>query len=174
MRDRSLKCNSDVRLAQERQLTETRRVSAEFLMIHTFAHVLIRQLIFDCGYDSSSLRERIYVGGEGDDKMTGLLIYTASGDSEGTLGGLVRQGLPGRLENSVLASISNAGLCSSDPLCIESHGQGVSGLNLSACHACCLLPETSCEEGNRLLDRALLIDTPSDSRIGFFSELNHQ
>ena len=162
------------RVAQERQLTETRRVSAEFLMIHTFAHVLIRQLIFDCGYDSSSLRERIYVGGEGDDKMTGLLIYTASGDSEGTLGGLVRQGLPGRLENSVLASISNAGLCSSDPLCIESHGQGVSGLNLSACHACCLLPETSCEEGNRLLDRALLIGTPSDTRIGFFSDLNRQ
>ena len=30
--------------------------------------------------------------------MAGILIYTAAGDAEGTLGGLVRMGKPGRLE----------------------------------------------------------------------------
>ena len=113
----------------------------------------------------------MYVGSDGGDQMSGLLIYTASGDSEGTLGGLVRQGLPGRLEATVDAAIRNAGLCSSDPLCIESKGQGINGLNLSACHACTLLPETSCEEGNRLLDRALLIGTPDNPDLGFFADM---
>jgi hypothetical protein len=103
--------------------------------------------------------------------MSGLLIYTASGDSEGTLGGLVRQGLPGRLERTFQASIANARLCSSDPLCIEREGQGINGLNLAACHACTLLPETSCEEGNRLLDRALLIGSQGDRQLGFFSDV---
>ena len=130
------------KVAQERGFDEVRKITGEYLLIHTLAHVLIRQLVFDCGYDSSSLRERVYVGKDGDCKMSGLLIYTASGDAEGTLGGLVRQGLPGRLEGTVTAAIKNAGLCSSDPLCIESKGQGISGLNLSACHACTLLPET--------------------------------
>lgn len=113
----------------------------------------------------------MYVGSDGGDQMSGLLIYTASGDAEGTLGGLVRQGLPGRLEGTVDAAIRNARLCSSDPLCIESKGQGINGLNLSACHACTLLPETSCEEGNRLLDRALLIGTPDDPNLGFFANM---
>ena len=104
--------------------------------------------------------------------MEGLLIYTASGDSEGTLGGLVRQGLPGRLESTFTAAIANARLCSSDPLCIESYGQGINGLNLSACHACTLLPETSFEEGNRLLDRALLIGTSGNQQLGLFSDVH--
>ena len=151
--------------------TEGRTITPEFLLVHTLAHVLIRQLTFDCGYDSSSLRERIYVGGEGESKMAGLLVYTASGDSEGTLGGLVRQGLPGRLEGTFRAAISNARLCSSDPLCIESEGQGINGLNLAACHACTLLPETSCEEGNRLLDRAVLIGTSGNQQLGLLSSI---
>ena len=155
-------------VAQERGFSEAREITGEFLLIHTLAHALIRQLVFDCGYASSSLRERVYVGHDGADQMTGLLIYTASGDAEGTLGGLVRQGLPGRLEDTITAAVGNAGLCSSDPLCIESKGQGINGLNLSACHACTLLPETSCEEGNRLLDRALLIGTPD---LGFFGHM---
>jgi len=150
---------------------DPRPISAEFLLLHTLAHVLIKQLIFDCGYDSSSLRERLYVGGDDNNKMAGLLIYTASGDSEGTLGGLVRQGLPGRLENTLTAAINSANMCSSDPLCIESEGQGVNGLNMAACHACSLLPETSCEEGNRLLDRAMLTGQPSSPELGYFSDL---
>jgi len=152
--------------------TDLRTITPEFLLVHTLAHVLIRQLTFDCGYDSSSLRERIYIDGGGGNKMTGLLLYTASGDSEGTLGGLVRQGLPGRLDGTFRAAISNARLCSSDPLCNENEGQGIDGLNLAACHACTLLPETSCEEGNRLLDRGLLIGTSGNEELGLFSDVH--
>ena len=91
--------------------------------------------------------------------MSGLLIYTAAGDCEGTMGGLVQQGKPGRFESLLFGAIQDVQWCSSDPLCIESRGQGVDSLNRAACHACTLLPETSCEEGNRYLDRAALIGT---------------
>src|SRR5690606_40755649 len=93
----------------------------------------------------------------------------ASGDAEGTLGGLVRQGESERFEGTVRSAVKNALICSSDPLCIESTGQGLFSLNLAACHSCSLLPETSCEEGNLLLDRALVVGTPDDPGIGYFS-----
>ena len=149
-----------------------RILSAQLIMIHSLAHLMIRQLAFECGYDSSSIRERLYVSPNADMPMAGLLLYTASGDSEGTLGGLVRQGEPGRLDNTLLAAVRNASICSSDPLCIESTGQGTYSLNLAACHACALLPETSCEEGNLLLDRVLVLGTPERTEIGFFGQLN--
>jgi hypothetical protein len=129
-------------------------------------------LAFDCGYGSASLRERLYCDiTEAEKPMQGILIYTASGDSEGTMGGLVRQGRSGRFELTLRRALNHAAWCSSDPVCIETTGQGADSANLAACHGCCLLPETSCEEGNRLLDRALLIGTPSDKSIGFFSDL---
>ncbi len=148
-----------------------RPISAQFVLIHTLAHLLIRQLAFECGYDSSSMRERLYVSTTAETPMAGFMIYTASGDSEGTLGGLVRQAYPGRLEATIRAAINNASICSSDPLCIESSGQGLFSLNLASCHACGLLPETSCEEGNLLLDRALAIGTPESPTFGYFSSL---
>ncbi|WP_375428431.1 DrmB family protein [uncultured Sphingomonas sp.] len=147
-----------------------RTITPTEVLIHTFAHLLIRQMAFECGYDTSSIRERLYVSDAPDTPMAGLLLYTASGDAEGTLGGLVRQGEPGRLDATVAAAMANAGICSSDPLCIESEGQGTYGLNRAACHACALLPETSCEEGNLLLDRALAIGTPADPTLGYFKE----
>jgi hypothetical protein len=145
----------------------------EYVLIHTFAHLLINQLSFECGYGSSSLRERIYCESS-DDKlgMYGVLIYTASGDSEGSLGGLVRQGSAGFIEDTILAVMKNAMWCTSDPICIQSSGQGPETLNLAACHNCALLPETSCEKGNRLLDRGLLIGTLSDD-LGYFSEFRN-
>lgn len=144
----------------------------EFVMIHTFAHLLINQLSYECGYGSSSIRERIYI-----EKMTsnhdmnGVLIYTASGDSEGSLGGLVRQGKSGRLEDTIISAMKNAFWCSSDPICIQSGGQGPESCNLAACHNCALLPETSCENGNRLLDRGLVIGTLTEQDLGFFSDI---
>jgi hypothetical protein len=102
--------------------------------------------------------------------MTGILIYTASGDSEGTMGGLVRQGKEGNLENIFVRALKNSIWCSSDPICIESKGQGPGSCNLAACHGCALLPETSCEKGNKLLDRGLVIGTPANRSLGFFSE----
>ena len=105
--------------------------------------------------------------------MAGILIYTSASDAEGTLGGLVREGKQGRFEPIVRQALVDALNCSSDPLCTESKGQGTDALNLAACHACALLPETSCEEGNRLLDRLLLVGTPKDTGVGFFGSLVH-
>lgn len=148
-----------------------REFPPRFFLLHTLAHILIRRLSFECGYGSSSLRERLYCWDEPGKEMSGILIYTAAGDSEGTMGGLVQQGKPGRLEALFRGAIQDARWCSSDPLCIESSGQGIDSLNRAACHACALLPETSCEEGNRYLDRGILIGTPTDTKLGFFADL---
>ena len=138
------------------------------VLLHSFAHLLIRQLAYDSGYDSSSICERIYAS-DGPDGMAGVLLYTASGDSEGTLGGLVRQGRSEYLPSTINAALENGRYCSSDPLCIESSGQGLNSLNLAACHACSLLPETSCEMSNMLLDRAMAIGHPSKPELAYFT-----
>jgi hypothetical protein len=140
--------------------------------IHTLSHILINQLIFDCGYTAASLRERIYCSPSNSPygEMNGLLIYTASGDSEGSMGGLVRMGTSGPLDLAFEASLDKALFCSSDPVCMEigQHGQGPNSMNLAACHSCGLLPETSCELFNKYLDRGLLIGTPDDRSVGYF------
>ncbi len=144
----------------------------EFILIHTFAHLIINQLSYECGYGSSSIRERIYCEKSSNNlEMFGVLIYTASGDSEGSLGGLVRQGKQGRIEETIMNAIENARWCSSDPICISSGGQGPESCNLAACYNCALLPETCCEFGNRLLDRGLVIGTLDDKNTGYF---NHE
>ncbi|MDE2743223.1 MAG: DUF1998 domain-containing protein [Gemmatimonadota bacterium] len=146
-----------------------RQFSPKFVLIHTMAHLLINQLCFDCGYGSAALRERIYCDAEDTSfPMSGVLIYTASGDSEGTMGGLVRQGEPNKLERVLIRALRTAQWCSSDPTCVESNSQGPDSCNLAACHTCALLPETSCEEGNRLLDRVLVVGSPENPELGFF------
>lgn len=144
-----------------------REITPRFVLLHTLAHVLISQLSLECGYPAASLRERIYAS----ERMAGLLIYTAAADSAGSLGGLIAQGEPKRLAETVLAAVGRAGWCSADPLCVESQASGVDSLNLAACHACCLLPETSCEEMNVFLDRGVLIGLPGASDLGFFAGL---
>lgn len=145
------------------------KLRPEFVLIHTFAHLLISQLSFECGYGSSSIRERIYCEKTSNNcEMFGVLIYTASGDSEGSLGGLVRQGEKGRIEDTIISAMKNAAWCSSDPICIQSGGQGPESCNLAACHNCALLPETCCECGNRLLDRGLVFGTLEKPGMGFF------
>lgn len=147
-----------------------RVISPKFVLLHTLAHLMIRQLSFECGYTTASLRERIYCDtGEEDLKMAGIFIYTASGDSEGTLGGLVRQGYDDCLPQILRKAAKGARLCSNDPVCIESTGQGREALNLAACHSCVLLPETSCEEFNIFLDRALISGTLKNTSLGFCS-----
>lgn len=147
----------------------------EFLLIHTFAHLLINQLSFECGYGSSSIREKIYCEKTTNEhNMYGLLVYTSSGDSEGSLGGLVRQGEKNNIEDTICAAVRNAAWCSADPVCIQSFGQGPESCNLAACHNCALLPETCCECGNRLLDRGVVVGDLADKSIGFFSELCNQ
>ena len=145
----------------------------KFILIHTFSHVLIRQLTFECGYDASSLKERLYSGIDEDGtEMAGVLIYTASGDSEGSLGGLVERAKPEYFENTVRMAIEEAKFCSNDPICHETDKQGLEGYNVSACHACALLPETCCEHSNLLLDRRSLIGTFDDPEVGYFSDFD--
>lgn len=152
--------------------TYPRNITPKFLMMHTLSHLLIRQLSFECGYSVASLSERIYCAEESDGKqMTGIFIYTASGDSEGTLGGLVRQGRPDSFPRILRKAIASAKNCSNDPVCILSYGQGRESLNLAACHACALLPETCCEERNGFLDRGLIVGTFAEKEIGFWKEL---
>ncbi|MDP2828665.1 MAG: DUF1998 domain-containing protein [Sulfuricellaceae bacterium] len=151
-----------------RRHQESRPITPRFVLLHTFAHLLINQLVQDCGYGSASLRERIY-SADGDNPMAGILIYTAAGDSEGTMGGLVRMGQSDRLEEVIRRALDKARWCSTDPVCIESKGQGPDNCNLAACHSCALLPETSCEEQNRLLDRGVVIGTIERPGLGFFT-----
>ena len=101
--------------------------------------------------------------------MTGLLIYTAAGDAEGTMGGLVRMGKPGYFEPTLIAALEGAGWCSADPVCMEigEAGQGPDSCNMAACHSCALVPETACEEFNRFLDRGLVIGTHREPGLGF-------
>lgn len=140
------------------------------VLVHTLAHALMRQLTLDCGYSSTALRERLYVG-DTEGSMAGLLIYTATTDDDGTLGGLQREGIPERMGRTITASIQAQAWCSSDPLCIEDLLAGPAGMSLAACHACVLSPETSCETFNQFLDRALLVGTPDDPSLGFFRDL---
>lgn len=146
------------------------RISPRFLLLHTLAHALMRQLTLECGYSSSALRERLY-GSASENQMAGLLIYTATSDADGTLGGLQRQGEASRIERTIIGALRAMEWCSSDPLCIQSMISGADGLSKAACHACVLAPETACEHFNRFLDRAMLVGLPDDQGVGFFSGL---
>ena len=147
-----------------------RPVSARFLLVHSFSHSLMRQLSLDCGYSSSALRERLYVGDE-PYYMAGVLLHTGTPDSEGTLGGLVRQGLQDRFVVTVSSALSQDAWCSSDPVCITGAATLSSPRNGAACHACLLVPETSCQFFNVLLDRALLVGTEESPDLGYFRDL---
>jgi hypothetical protein len=143
----------------QRMGREPRTLTPKFIALHTLAHLAIRRLVFACGYGSASLRERLYISDNPNSRMAGMLIYTASGDSEGSLGGLVSMGAPDRLGALLEEAVDDAVWCSSDPVCGDvgrGGGQGVDGLNGAACHCCALLPETSCELFNSYLDRELV------------------
>mgnify|MGYP000954054827 CR=1 FL=1 len=158
----------------EGSLFHKENLSPRYILMHSLAHLLIRQMIMQCGYGAAAIKERIYSTFVDEDNpltMSGILIYTADTDSEGSLGGLVREGNPERLDNTFRHMLEEASWCSADPICIQSGGQGVDALNLAACHACTLLPETSCESRNCFLDRGLIIGTPETPSLGYFSDL---
>lgn len=140
------------------------------VMMHTFSHLLMNQLSIQCGYSLTELKERIYF--DENLKMAGILIYTASADSSGSMGGLVRMIHPKLFESLVKNTISNAFVCSNDPICIESAGQGAQGLCLAGCHACAMIPDLACGLNlkNGFLDRNALIGDKNDAK-GFFLEL---
>ena len=160
-------------LAASNRLILDKIVEPEFVLLHSLSHLLIRTLTINCGYSTSALQERIYAAkpDDGQETMLGLLIFTAASDSEGSLGGLVQQGKQTRFESTLLEALEQSKWCSSDPLCIESKGQGMDSLNLGACHSCALLPETACETMNSFLDRGLVTGTPEHPELGYFSEI---
>jgi len=142
-----------------------------YALLHTLAHALMRQFALECGYNAASLRERVYARepGEPGGPMAGVLIYTAAPDSAGTLGGLVSLGEPDTLGRHLGEMLERVRLCAADPLCAE-HDPAEQGMTLhgAACHACSFAPETSCERGNRYLDRTLLVETLSPTDVAFF------
>lgn len=131
---------------------------AKFYLLHTFSHLIMKELEFKCGYPTASLSERLYYS----DEMCGVLIYTADG-AEGSMGGLVWQGQPHLIEETILSALQRATDCSSDPMCWENSD----GLNKAACFSCAMVSETSCEHGNTGLDRRALVDPI----FGFFKDL---
>lgn len=145
-----------------------------YILLHSLSHALMRQLALECGYNSASLQERIYCqlpsSEEDTQPQAGILIYTASPDSEGTLGGLVSLGEPATLGYHIFQSLETMRLCASDPLCAEHVPEGTT-LHWAACHACQFCPETSCERGNRFLDRSLLVATMHRNDLAFFQYL---
>ena len=138
-----------------------------YVLLHTLAHLLIQSLSMRCGYPAASIRERIFVDAPG--KRYALLLYTASPDAEGTLGGLVQEAR--RIEGHLVYALRSAALCSNDPVCAE-HVPGESmeerWLHGAACHGCTLLAETSCEMRNEYLDRALVVPTLDAAGAAFF------
>ncbi|MDP9310844.1 MAG: DUF1998 domain-containing protein [Chloroflexota bacterium] len=146
-----------------------------YVLLHSFAHALMRQLALECGYTSASVRERIYSRNPNEssahpEPMAGILIYTAAPDSEGTLGGLVSLGEPEQLRRHVRAALRSAALCASDPLCAEHlPSQLGTTVHAAACHACLFAPETSCERGNKYLDRSVLVPTVEYEDLAFFA-----
>jgi hypothetical protein len=139
-----------------------------YVLLHTLSHMLIRQVSLECGYSSASIRERIYVGTPAA-PTAGVLLSTAASDSEGTLGGLVALGERSLLERLLDAALEDAASCSSDPLCAVRVPVAPSdSLHVAACHACLFASETSCETGNRWLDRATLVDITGDG-LSFLS-----
>lgn len=148
------------------------KFSVRYVLLHTLAHLLIRQLTIECGYSGASIKERIYsTYRNSEEQMAGILLYTSTSDSDGSLGGLVRNGLKEQFEKIFRSMLQDAAWCSSDPICIESMGQGFNSLNYAACHACTLLPETCCEAANCLLDRASVVGLLDVRNIGYFEKL---
>ena len=142
-----------------------------YMLIHSFTHALMRQLTLECGYSSASLRERIYSQTSESESgpQAGLLIYTAAPDSEGTLGGLVKLGEPKTLGYHINQALEQMKICTADPLCAEHiPDEGTPSLHWSACHSCLFAPETSCDRGNKLLDRSVLVSTVTKDELAFF------
>ena len=148
----------------ETNLNKDLIITPKYVLIHTFSHLIIKELEYLCGYPSTSIQERIYIDNEL--KMNGVLIYTVAG-TEGSYGGITSICDSEQIGKLIVSAMMRATDCATDPICYHSDGQGVGKLNLSACFSCTLLPETSCEMFNSYLDRRILID----KEYGYFKDL---
>lgn len=140
--------------------------NAEYVLLHTLSHMLIKEMSMQSGYSSSALHERIYSS----EKMCGILIYTGAADKEGSLGGLVELGGMNKFLPLLKGALENGLTCTTDPECFMKNPTS-ERLNGAACHSCTMISETACENGNRLLDRALVVPVPEHEKMGYFREL---
>lgn len=148
----------------ESTFNENFDLNPKYVLIHTFSHLIIKELEYLCGYPSTSIQERLYI--DENPEMNGVLIYTIAG-SEGSYGGITSVCDDDRIGKLIESAMIRAIDCATDPICYHTHGQGVANLNLSACFSCTLLPETSCEKFNCYLDRRILVDKD----YGYFKDL---
>ena len=153
-------------LCESKGWTITVMRNAIYVLMHTFAHLMIKQMSMSSGYSSSAIRERIYYG----DKMSGVLLYTGSADKEGSLGGLVELGTINNLRELMKEAFQEALLCTNDPECMNNMPAG-NNSNGAACHSCCMISETACENGNRMLDRGLVVQIATREKDAYFKEL---
>lgn len=165
-----LEAHKQWRQARHLEPPELGYPTLRYVLLHSFAHALMRQLTLECGYTSASIRERIYSlpPHHENGPMAGILLYTAAPDSEGTLGGLVGLGVPDQLGRHLDGALERMRSCTSDPLCAEHSSLQNHSLHEAACHACLFLPETACERGNKYLDRSVLVPTVDRTRLAFF------
>lgn len=140
--------------------------NAEYVLLHTLSHMLIKEMAIQSGYSSSALHERIYSS----KNMCGILIYTGAADKEGSLGGLVELGGMNKFLLLLKGALENGLICTTDPECFMKNPTS-DRLNGAACHSCTMISETACENGNRLLDRALVVPVPEHEEMGYFREL---
>ncbi|MCI1696641.1 DUF1998 domain-containing protein [Aneurinibacillus aneurinilyticus] len=138
-----------------------------YVMLHTLSHLIIKQLSLTSGYSSVAIKERIYCS----DKMAGILLYTGSMDQEGSLGGLVEMGRIEKFRLILKKALEEAIFCTNDPVCASMEINEENDLNGCACFACSMIAETSCENGNRLLDRSLLVPLINNKTEAFFKGL---
>ena len=151
-------------------------LSPEFYLIHTLSHLLIRNLSTKCGYSSASIRERVYSLNSdisGCAPTHGLLLYTSSSDSDGSLGGLCGMAQNENFESLVVDSLRDGAWCSSDPLCISRPNADSLTASQASCHNCTLVPETSCEFFNSYLDRLFLFGNSCNPEIAFFEPTSY-
>lgn len=167
------KVHKEWREARRYREPEANYKGVRFVLLHSFSHALMRQLALESGYSAASISERIYCqfpeneGGA----MAGVLIFTSTSDSEGTLGGLSSLGEPKTLGRHIAQTLEEMEMCSSDPLCAEHEAtHDETSVHWAACHACLFSPETSCESGNRYLDRAILVPTLRHKDRAFFTD----
>jgi hypothetical protein len=147
--------------------TKTEFPGLAYVMLHTLSHLLITAVSLECGYASTSIRERVYATRSG----YGILLYTGTSDAEGTLGGLVQ--VARRIEQHLRMSLDLGGLCANDPVCAQHRpdaAQEQRYLSGAACHGCLYIGETSCERMNDFLDRSLVVPTVEGLSAEFFGE----
>ncbi len=117
----------------------------KYVLLHTISHLIIKQMEYVCGYPATSLNERIYCSNK---DHSGIMIYTIAG-SEGSYGGIVTIVENMELKDHVKNALDKARFCVNDPVCYK--------VGNSSCFSCSLLPETSCEAFNLLLDRSFVV-----------------